>query len=56
MKDACGSENAAFVHDGMLRICLGDEAIDLVSIDELGIKGDPNRNRPWSSPLLRLRR
>ncbi len=31
--------NAAFVHDGMLRICLGDEAIDLVSVDELGIKG-----------------
>ena len=54
MKDACGSENAAFVHDGMLRICLGDEAIDLVSIDELGIKGDHNASNALAASCAAL--
>lgn len=42
MKDACGSRNAAFVNNGMLRIDWDSESFNLVDADELSIKGEHN--------------
>lgn len=42
MKQACGSRNAAWLHDGMLRVERGDESIELVAASSLRIKGAHN--------------
>lgn len=42
MKEACGSENAAFSANGMLHVDLGEKGIDLVDESELKIKGEHN--------------
>ncbi|HIS41154.1 MAG TPA: UDP-N-acetylmuramoyl-L-alanine--D-glutamate ligase [Candidatus Aphodovivens avistercoris] len=43
MRAACGSANAAFVGaDGVLRVALRGQEIELVSVDELQIKGEHN--------------
>ncbi len=42
MKEACGSRNAAWLHDGMLRVEYGDDSIELVAASSLHIKGEHN--------------
>lgn len=42
MRLACGSRNAAFIHEGMLRLAFGEEEQDIIRVDELQIQGRHN--------------
>lgn len=55
MQEKCGSENAAYVTDsGMLRVCLYGETFDLVSVDELQIKGEHNASNALAAAAAAL--
>ena len=54
MRETCGSENAAYLHDGMLRVEFRGETIDLVSADELQIKGEHNASNALAASAAAL--
>lgn len=54
MKDACGSQNAAFVNGGMLCVQLGSQLYDLVPVDALRIKGDHNASNALAAAAAAL--
>lgn len=54
MKDACGSGNAAWLHDGMLRVEYGDESIELVAASSLRIKGEHNASNALAAASAAL--
>lgn len=54
MKEACGSRNAAWLHDGMLRVEYGDESIELVAASSLRIKGAHNASNALAAASAAL--
>lgn len=54
MKDACGSANAAWLHDDMLRVEYGDESIELVAASSLHIKGEHNASNALAAASAAL--
>ncbi|MDO4590945.1 MAG: UDP-N-acetylmuramoyl-L-alanine--D-glutamate ligase [Slackia sp.] len=54
MKEACGSENAAWLHDGMLRVEYGGEAMELIAASSLRIKGAHNASNALAAASAAL--
>lgn len=54
MIDACGSDSAAWVRDGMLAVSIDGEATDLIRVDELQIKGEHNASNALAAAAAAL--
>jgi len=54
MIDACGSENAAWLSDGMLHVDYEGESVDLVAASSLHIKGEHNASNALAAASAAL--
>lgn len=54
MIDACGSENAAWLSDGMLHVDYKGESVDLVAASSLHIKGEHNASNALAAASAAL--
>lgn len=54
MMDACGSENAAWLSDGMLHVEYDGDSIDLVAASSLHIKGEHNASNALAAASAAL--
>ncbi|MEG2947956.1 MAG: UDP-N-acetylmuramoyl-L-alanine--D-glutamate ligase [Raoultibacter sp.] len=52
MRDACGSENAAYLNDGMLRVEFQGETHDVVRVSELQVKGEHNASNALAASCV----
>ncbi len=54
MRDACGSDNAAFIDNGVLCVTFNNETVHLVNVDELQIKGEHNASNALAAASAAL--
>ncbi|MEG0070868.1 MAG: UDP-N-acetylmuramoyl-L-alanine--D-glutamate ligase [Raoultibacter sp.] len=54
MRDACGSDNAAYLRDGMLHVDFRDESYDVVRADALQVRGEHNASNALAAACVAL--